>query len=86
MPSNSGARANGLSRPETNAPAKTPPAIIKRLAGEAGKAAKTPALLQRFSAEDAEAVGSSPQEYAQFIAKEQVRWKEVIERAGVKAD
>ena len=69
-----------------NAPAKMPPAIIKRLADEAAKAAKTPALLQRFAAEDAEAVGSSPQEYAQFIAKEQARWKDVIERAGVKAD
>ena len=69
-----------------NAPAKMSPAIIKRLADEAAKAAKTPALLQRFAAEDAEAVGSSPQEYAQFIAKEQARWKDVIERAGVKAD
>ena len=69
-----------------NAPAKTPPAIIKRLADEAAKAAKTPALLQRFAAEDAEAVGSSPEEYAAFITKEQARWKDVIERAGVKAD
>jgi tripartite-type tricarboxylate transporter receptor subunit TctC len=69
-----------------NAPAKTSPAIVQRLAEEAAKAAKTPALLQRFAAEDAEAVGSSPQEYAQFIAREQARWKEVIERAGVKAD
>src|SRR5438477_5256804 len=69
-----------------NAPAKTPPAIINRLAQEAAKAAKAPALLQRFAAEDAEAVGSSPQEYAQFIAKEQARWKDVIQRAGVKAD
>jgi len=69
-----------------NAPAKTPPAIIKRLADEAAKTAKSSTLLQRFAAEDAEAVGSSPQEYAQFIAKEQARWKDVIERAGVKAD
>ncbi|HET7364392.1 MAG TPA: tripartite tricarboxylate transporter substrate binding protein [Burkholderiales bacterium] len=69
-----------------NAPAKTPPAIIKRLADEAGKAARTPALVQRFAAEDAEAVGSSAQEYAQFIAREQARWKEVIERAHVKAE
>ena len=69
-----------------NAPAKMPPAIIKRLADEAGKAAKTPALMQRFAAEDAEAVGSSPQEYAAYIAREQARWKDVIERAGVKAD
>ena len=69
-----------------NAPAKTPPAIIKRLADEAAKAAKTPALLQRFAAEDAEALGSSPEEYAAFIAKEQARWRDVIQRAGVKAD
>src|SRR5437868_12927693 len=69
-----------------NAPAKTPPAIIKRLADEAAKAAKTPALLQRFAAEDAEAVGSTPQDYAAFIAHEQKRWKDVIEKANVKAD
>jgi tripartite-type tricarboxylate transporter receptor subunit TctC len=69
-----------------NAPAKTPSAIVKRLADEAAKAAKTSALVQRFAAEDTEAVGSTPQEYAQFIAKEQARWKDVIERAGVKAD
>ena len=69
-----------------NAPAKTPPPIIKRLADEAAKAAKTPALLQRFAAEDAEALGSSPEDYAAFIAKEQARWRDVIQRAGVKAD
>ncbi|MBW8905084.1 MAG: tripartite tricarboxylate transporter substrate binding protein [Betaproteobacteria bacterium] len=69
-----------------NAPAKTPPAVIKRLADEAAKAARTPALLQRFAAEDAEAVGSTPQDYAAFIAHEQKRWKDVIEKANVKAD
>jgi len=69
-----------------NAPAKTPPAIIQRLADEAAKAAKTPALMQRFAAEDAEPVGSTPQDYAAYIAREQARWKDVIERAGVKAD
>ena len=69
-----------------SAPAKTPPAIIQRLSQEAAKAAKTPALLQRFAAEDAEAVGSTPQAYADYIAKEQARWKDVIQRAGVKAD
>ena len=69
-----------------SAPAKTPPAIIKRLADEAAKAARAPPLLARFAAEDAEAVGSTPQEYAEFIAKEQARWKNVIEKAGVKPE
>ena len=69
-----------------NAPAKTPPAIVKRLADEAAKAAKSPGVLQRYAADDAESVGSTPQEYADFIAKEQARWKDVIQKAGVKAD
>jgi tripartite-type tricarboxylate transporter receptor subunit TctC len=69
-----------------NAPAKTPPAIIKRLSDEAAKAAKSPAVLQRFAAEDTESVGSSPEVYADFIAKEQARWKDVIQKANVKAD
>src|SRR5918912_4331365 len=39
-----------------NAPAKTPPAIIQRLAEEAAKALKSAAVRQRFSADDAEPV------------------------------
>jgi tripartite-type tricarboxylate transporter receptor subunit TctC len=69
-----------------SAPAKTPPAIIKRLADEATKAVKSPAVVERFKADDAEAVGSSPQEYAEFIAREQARWKEVIQKANIKID
>jgi len=69
-----------------NAPAKTPPAVIRRLADEAAKAAKSDAVMKRFAAEDTEAVGSTPQEYGAFIAKEQARWKEVIEKAHVKPE
>jgi tripartite-type tricarboxylate transporter receptor subunit TctC len=69
-----------------NAPAKTPPEIIKRLADEAAKAVKMPSVLQRFSADDAESVGSTPQDYAAYIAAEQARWKDVIQRAGIRAD
>lgn len=69
-----------------NAPAKTPPAIIQRLADEAAKAAKSEAVLKRFAAEDTEAVGSTPRDYGAFIAKEQARWKEVIEKAHVKPE
>ena len=69
-----------------NAPAKTPEAVIRRLAQEAAKAAKSPAVMERFKPDDAEAVGSTPQEYADYIAKEQARWKDVIQKAGVKAD
>jgi tripartite-type tricarboxylate transporter receptor subunit TctC len=69
-----------------NAPAKTPEAVIKRLAQEAAKAVKSPAVIERFSVDNAEPIGSTPQAYAEFIAREQARWKEVIQKANVKAD
>ena len=69
-----------------NVPAKTPQAIVDRLAAEAAKAAKSPALAERFAAEDAEAVGSTPAEYAAFVKKEQARWSKVVKAAGIKAD
>ena len=69
-----------------NAPAKTPVAIIDRLAAEAAKAAKQPSVAERFAVDSAEAVGSTPQAYADFIAKEQARWGEVVRKAGIKAN
>ena len=69
-----------------SAPAKTPPAIVKRLADEAGRAVKTAAVIDRFKPDDAEPVGSTPQEYADFVAREQARWKDVIQKAHIKID
>jgi tripartite-type tricarboxylate transporter receptor subunit TctC len=69
-----------------NAPAKTPEPIIRRLYVEAAKATKSPHVLERFAADDAEAVGSTPAEYGAFIKKEQERWSKVVRAAGIKAD
>jgi tripartite-type tricarboxylate transporter receptor subunit TctC len=69
-----------------SAPAKTPSAIIKRLADEAARAAKSSQVAERFRADDAEAIGSTPQEYADFVAREQARWSDVIRKANIKVD
>jgi tripartite-type tricarboxylate transporter receptor subunit TctC len=69
-----------------NAPAKVPAAIIKRLSEEAAKAAKNPAVAERFKVDDAEAIGSTPEEYAAFITSEQKRWGEVVRKANIKAN
>ncbi len=69
-----------------NAPAKTPEPIIRRLAMEAAKAAKSPRVLERFAADDAEAIGSTPAEYGAYVKKEQARWSKVVRAAGIKAD
>jgi tripartite-type tricarboxylate transporter receptor subunit TctC len=69
-----------------NAPAKTPMPVIRRLAPEAGKAARHPALNNRLAADSADPVGSTPEEYAAYIAAEQKRWGEVVRKANIKAN
>jgi tripartite-type tricarboxylate transporter receptor subunit TctC len=69
-----------------NAPAKTPDAIVNRLAAEAAKAARSPAVRKQLEPDAAEPIGSTPQEYAAYIASEQARWKEVVQKAHIKAD
>jgi tripartite-type tricarboxylate transporter receptor subunit TctC len=68
------------------APASLPQAAADKLAIETVKAAKAPAALERLSADAAIAVGSSPAEFAAFIAAEQKRWKPVIARAKIKPE
>jgi tripartite-type tricarboxylate transporter receptor subunit TctC len=67
-------------------PAKMPDSVIKTLSEEAAKAVRSKAVLERLATESAIPVGSTPPEFAQFIAKEQARWKEVIQKAHIKAD
>jgi tripartite-type tricarboxylate transporter receptor subunit TctC len=69
-----------------NAPAKTPDAIVNRLAAESAKAARSEAVEKQLEPDSAEAVGSTPQEFAGYIAKEQARWKEVVQKAHVRVD
>ena len=69
-----------------NAPAKTPDVIVNRLAAESAKAARSEALEKQLEPDSAEAVGSTPKEFAEFIAKEQARWKEVVQKARVKVE
>ena len=69
-----------------NAPARTPMPIIRRLAEEAAKAAKQASVIDRLAPDSAEAVGSTPEEYAAYIAAEQKRWGEVVRKAHIKAN
>ena len=45
-----------------------------------------PSVEEQFQADSAEAIGSSPQEYAEFIVKEQARWGEVVRKAKITAN
>ena len=68
------------------APASMAPANVDRLAVEAQKAMKSQGALERLNQDAAQSVGGSPAQFAQFIAQEQKRWKEVVHRARIKAE
>lgn len=68
------------------APANLAPAHLAKLSTETMKAVKAPAALERLRGDAAEAIGGTPEQFAQFIAIEQERWKKVIARANIKPD
>ena len=68
------------------APAKTPKAIVDKLAGETQRILKLPDVNERIVALGAQPVGGTPQEYAAFIRSEITKWQKVIRDAGVKAE
>ncbi len=67
-------------------PASLPQAHIDKLAGAAAQAVKSPEARKLLESEAALVVGSTPAEFAEFISKEQQRWKPVLARAKVKPD
>ena len=68
------------------APARTPQAILDRLHREIVKALHDPEVRQRFEAEGATPVGSTPSEFASFFRVEADKWADVAKKSGMKLD
>ena len=68
------------------APANLAVASAQKLAAAAARSVREPAALERLVNDAAIAVGSTPAEFAAFIASERERWKPVLARAKVKPD
>ena len=67
------------------APAGTPSAIIKRLHTEITTIVKLPDVQDRFNQLAATPYSNTPEEFAAFVAKEIPRWKDVAQKANIKA-
>jgi len=67
-------------------PTGTPPDIVKRLQEESFKALKSSSVTERFATDNAIGGGGPSAEYAKFVASEQKIWKNIVQRAGIKAD
>jgi len=64
-------------------PAKTPAAIQKRLHDATTEALRSPDVRERFAAQGATTVGSTPQELATFIRAEFIRISRIVKQAGI---
>ena len=68
------------------APAGTPPELVKRIQEECYKALKSSAVTARFASDNAVGGGGPSKEFADFIAREQAIWKDIVKRASIKPD
>ena len=64
-------------------PAGTDPAIVTRLSTEIRQALQNPAVLKQLDGQGALVLGSTPEQYAQYLASEIKRFAEVVKAAGV---
>ena len=65
------------------APAKTPPAIVKRLAAAVGDSLKDPEIIANIEKSQALIENLGPQEAAKFYAEEERKWSEVTRVAKI---
>ena len=68
------------------APAGTPVEIVNRLHREVVRVLATPEMRERFTADGAEPVGSTPEEFLAYIRSETAKWSGVIKQAGIKPE
>jgi tripartite-type tricarboxylate transporter receptor subunit TctC len=67
-------------------PKGTPKAIVDRLSRVIMEYMRLPETKARVQQTGAEAVGSTPAEFAELIRRESERWAKVVEQAGMKVD
>jgi tripartite-type tricarboxylate transporter receptor subunit TctC len=67
-------------------PAGLPAAIKAKLANDCAEAVKLPAVVERLKSLGATPIGSTPDEFADFMRAEHEKWGPIIKAAGIKAD
>ncbi len=68
------------------APAHTPEAIVNRLNAALRDVARDPAFKARMAATDADILVRSPQEFAEFLVRERLKWAGAVKSAKVQLE
>jgi tripartite-type tricarboxylate transporter receptor subunit TctC len=64
----------------------TPPAVVARLQREFAKVLAMPEISAKLVADGLEPVGSSPEQFRDFLVADKAKWGRVIKQANVKAE
>jgi tripartite-type tricarboxylate transporter receptor subunit TctC len=67
-------------------PAKTPPAIVRKISADTNTALADPAIKDKLAQTGYMAEGSSPEEMGQLLKSEIAKWSAVIKSVGIKID
>ncbi len=68
------------------APARAPKPILNRIAAETAKVVKMADVRERIEAQHGEVVGSTPAEFAKFVAAEIANWTKVAQAGNIRAE
>jgi tripartite-type tricarboxylate transporter receptor subunit TctC len=68
------------------APAGTPKLIITKLNEAVKQALNNPEVREKISADGADPVGSSPEQFEEFLSKERIRWAKIIKTSKIESD
>jgi len=68
------------------APAGLPRPIVDKLNAAVNGAIRTPTFKERFEANGDESGGGTPEEFAELIRKDSLRWADVVKRSGARID
>jgi tripartite-type tricarboxylate transporter receptor subunit TctC len=66
-------------------PGATPRSVIARLAQEMAQVLRQPDVTERLTADGVAVVASSPEEFAEFLARETAKFARIIQAAGIQA-
>lgn len=67
-------------------PATTPRDVVAKLNRDVRHVLQQPDIRERFTAQNVEVVTSTPEEFAQFIRSEMVKWRQVASAAGIRVE
>ena len=68
------------------APAKLPKPIIAKLNADIVRALKTPEVADRMAADGSEPLGTTPEQFGAHIKSEVAKWRELIQKTGIRAE